>query len=132
MATDTLTPAGAAADTEPRVSAGHPRRWLILFVVLAAECMDLLDGTVVTVAAPAIRLDLGASLSELQWIVGGYALTFAMFLIAGARLGDAHGRRRLFILGSAGFVAASLLCGVAPSTGALVAARLAQGACAAV
>jgi EmrB/QacA subfamily drug resistance transporter len=111
---------------------GHPRRWLILFVILAAECMDLLDSTVVNVAAPAIRTDLGASTTALQWIVGGYALTFAVGLITGGRLGDIYGRRRLFLIGSAGFVAASVLCGMAASPGTLVASRLLQGAFAAI
>src|SRR5689334_22425343 len=111
---------------------GHPRRWLILFVILAAECMDLVDGTVVTIAAPAIRTDLHAGTTALQWIVGGYALAFAVGLITGGRLGDMAGRRRTFLLGSAGFTAASVLCGLAPSTGALIAARLVQGACGAL
>ena len=111
---------------------GHPRRWLILFVILAAECMDLVDGTVVTIAAPAIRTDLHAGTTALQWIVGGYALAFAVGLITGGRLGDMAGRRRMFLLGSAGFTAASVLCGLAPSTGALIAARLVQGACGAL
>ena len=96
---------------------GHPRRWLILFVILAVECMDLLDGTIVNVAAPAIRADLGASLSALQWIAGGYALTFAVGLVTGGRLGDIFGRRRLFLIGVAGFTATSALCGLAPSPG---------------
>lgn len=106
----------------------HPRRWLILFVVLAAECMDLLDGTVVTVAAPAIRHDLGTSSTALQWIVGGYPLALAVGLILGGRLGDLHGRRRMFLIGTAGFTLASMLCGIAPTTGTLIAARLLQGA----
>src|SRR3954447_5348186 len=113
-------------------AAGHPRRWLILFVILAAECMDLLDSTVVNVAAPAIRADLGASTTALQWIVGGYALTFAVGLITGGRLGDIYGRRRLFLIGSAGFVAASVACGLAQSPEMLIASRLVQGGFAAI
>jgi EmrB/QacA subfamily drug resistance transporter len=105
----------------------HPKRWLILFVVLAAECMDLLDGTVVNVAAPTIHHDLHASSTALQWIVGGYALALAVGLLTGGRLGDLFGRRRLFLLGAAGFTAASTVCGFAPSTGVLIAARLVQG-----
>jgi EmrB/QacA subfamily drug resistance transporter len=126
--TDLLTspapPAPAVADAKP---AGHPKRWLILAVVLAAECMDLLDGMIVNVAAPAISRDLGASSTGLQWLVGGYALTFAIGLITGARLGDIYGRRRLFLIGVAGFTASSVLCGLAPTTGTLIAARLVQG-----
>ncbi len=106
----------------------HPRRWLILFVILAAECMDLLDGTIVNVAAPTIHDDLGTSSTALQWIIGGYPLAIAVGLITGGRLGDLFGRRRLFVLGAAGFTAASVLCGLAPSTGTLIAARLLQGA----
>jgi EmrB/QacA subfamily drug resistance transporter len=106
----------------------HPRRWLILFVVLAAECMDLLDGTIVNVAAPTIHHDLGTSSTALQWIIGGYPLAIAVGLITGGRLGDLFGRRRLFLIGAAGFTAASVVCGLAPSTGTLIAARLLQGA----
>jgi EmrB/QacA subfamily drug resistance transporter len=105
----------------------HPKRWLILFVILAAECMDLLDGTVVNVAAPTIHHDLHASSTELQWIVGGYPLALAVGLLIGGRLGDLFGRRRMFLIGAAGFTAASTLCGLAPTTGVLIAARLAQG-----
>src|SRR6478609_8393694 len=109
-----------------------PQRWLILALVLAAECMDLLDGTIVNVAAPSIRADLGVTLSALQWIAGGYALTFAVGLVTGGRLGDIYGRRRLFLAGVAGFTVASTLCGVAQSTEMLIAFRLVQGAFAAV
>src|SRR5919202_3029225 len=116
----------------PRIALAHPRRWLILALILVVECMDLLDGTIVNVAAPSIREDLGASLSALQWIAGGYALTFAVGLVTGGRLGDIFGRRRLFLLGVAGFTAASTLCGAAQSTGMLIAFRLVQGAFAAL
>ncbi|MEA2125597.1 MAG: hypothetical protein QOI80_2379 [Solirubrobacteraceae bacterium] len=122
-ATLTAPPAAPAS-----ADAGHPRRWLILFVVLAAECMDLLDATIVNVAAPSIRADLGASLSALQWVVGGYSLAFAVGLITGGRLGDMYGRRKLFLIGAAGFTAASVLCGAVQSPGMLIATRLAQGA----
>jgi EmrB/QacA subfamily drug resistance transporter len=105
----------------------YPRRWLILFVVLAAECMDLLDGTIVNVAAPTIHHDLGTSSTALQWIVGGYPLALAVGLLIGGRLGDLFGRRRLFLIGVTGFTAASALCGLAPTTTVLIAARLLQG-----
>src|SRR4051795_142199 len=95
-------------------------RWLILALVLAVECMDLLDGTIVNVATPSIRADLHSSLSAVQWIAGGYALTFAVGLVTGGRLGDIYGRRRLFLLGVAGFTVASALCGAAQSTGMLM------------
>jgi EmrB/QacA subfamily drug resistance transporter len=105
----------------------HPKRWLILFIVLAAECMDLLDGTIVNVAAPTIHRDLGTSATALQWIVGGYPLALAVGLLVGGRLGDIFGRRNLFLIGVSGFTAASAACGLAPSTGVLIASRLAQG-----
>ena len=105
----------------------HPKRWLILFIVLAAECMDLVDGTVVNVAAPTIHLTLGTSSTALQWIVGGYALALAVGLLIGGRLGDLFGRRTVFLAGITGFTVASAACGAAPSTGVLIAARLVQG-----
>jgi EmrB/QacA subfamily drug resistance transporter len=108
-------------------SEGHPKRWLILFLVLTAECMDLLDGTVVNVAAPTIHDDLHTSSTALQWIVGGYPVALAVGLLIGGRLGDLFGRRRMFLIGAAGFTTASALCGLAPSTGVLIAARLVQG-----
>ncbi len=113
-------------------SHGHPKRWLILALILAVECMDLLDGTIVNVAAPSIRQSLGASLSALQWIAGGYALAFAVGLVTGGRLGDIFGRRRLFLIGVAGFTTASALCGAASSPAMLIAFRLTQGLFAAV
>src|ERR1700722_783317 len=109
-------------------ASGHPRRWWILGVVLAAECMDLLDGTVVNVALPSIRRHLHSSDAALQWIAGGYALSLAMVLILGARLGDRYGSRLLFLIGAAGFTVCSLGCGISSSTGMLVGFRLAQGA----
>src|SRR5580693_9145946 len=103
------------------VPISHPKRWVVLALVLAAECMDLLDGTIVNVAAPTIRTDLLASAARLQWIIGGYALAFAIGLITGARLGDIYGRRRIFVLGALGFVAASTACGLAVNTDMLIA-----------
>jgi EmrB/QacA subfamily drug resistance transporter len=110
----------------------YRHRWLILAVVLAAECMDLIDSTVVNVAAPLIAHDFHASSTSLQWIVGGYPLAIAVGLITGGRLGDLVGRRHMFIIGSVGFVLASVLCGLAPSAGVLITARLVQGAFAAL
>jgi EmrB/QacA subfamily drug resistance transporter len=112
--------------------AGHPLRWKILALVLAAECMDLLDGTIVNVAAPTIHADLHAGAATLEWIIGGYALAFAAGLIAGGRLGDIYGRKRLFIIGSLGFVASSLACAFAVDSAMLIGCRLAQGASAAL
>jgi EmrB/QacA subfamily drug resistance transporter len=115
-----------------RKHAGHPLRWKILALVLAAECMDLLDGTIVNVAAPTIHGDLHAGAAALEWIIGGYALAFAAGLIAGGRLGDIYGRKRLFVLGALGFVVSSLACGFAVDSAMLIACRLAQGTAAAL
>ncbi|HEY0279435.1 MAG TPA: MFS transporter [Solirubrobacterales bacterium] len=108
------------------------RKWSILALVLVAESMDLLDATIVNVAAPTIHADLGAGTTALQWVIGGYALSFAMGLILGGRLGDVYGRRRMFIIGSLGFAVSSALCAIAGSPGALIAFRLAEGAAAAL
>jgi EmrB/QacA subfamily drug resistance transporter len=107
-------------------------RWYALAVVLAAECMDLLDGTILNVAMPSIRDDLGGSYSAIQWIIAAYALAFAVGLITGGRLGDVYGRRRMFLLGTAGFTLASGLCAVAPSVEVLIGCRVLQGAAAAI
>lgn len=107
---------------------GTNRPWLVLVAVLAAELMDLLDATVLTVAGPDLARGLGASPVDLQWILGGYLLTLGAGLVLGGRLGDKYGARRMFILGLAGFMTASLLCAMAPSTGFLIVARFVQGA----
>ena len=106
---------------------GEPAgRWVLSAAVLGSG-IALLDATVVNVALPAIGADLGAGFSGLQWTVNGYVLTLAAFLLLGGVLGDRFGRRRVFVVGVVWFGAASLLCGLAPSTGVLVAARLLQG-----
>ena len=102
-------------------------RWLALVAVLAAEIMDLIDGTVVGIAAPSIRAELGGGEAMIQWVAAGYTLAFAAGLITGGRLGDLYGRRRMFLLGLIGFVAASALCGLATSPGMLIGFRVAQG-----
>ncbi|CAN3984572.1 MFS transporter [Kitasatospora purpeofusca] len=108
-------------------STGYRLRWAGLAVILAAEVMDLLDTTIVGVAAPAVRQDLGGSDAQIQWITASYTLAFAVLLITGGRLGDLFGRKRLFVLGAAGFTLASVLCAAAPGAGTLVAARTVQG-----
>jgi EmrB/QacA subfamily drug resistance transporter len=102
-------------------------RTIALWVVLLAFFMDLLDTTIVNVAIPSIQAHLGTSYSAIQWIIAGYSLAFALFLITGGRLGDIHGYKTMFLAGMAGFVAASAASGLAPSTAVLIAARLAQG-----
>jgi EmrB/QacA subfamily drug resistance transporter len=102
-------------------------RWLALVAVLAAEIMDLIDGTVVGIAAPSIRAELGGGDTMIQWVAAGYTLAFAVGLITGGRLGDLYGRRRMFLVGLVGFVAASALCGLATTPALLIAFRVAQG-----
>jgi EmrB/QacA subfamily drug resistance transporter len=106
----------------------YPLRWTVLAIVLVAEVMDLIDGTIVNVAAPVIRAELGGSATTLQWLGAAYTLAFAVLLITGGRLGDRYGRRRLFAIGVVGFTAASALCAAAPSPGFLIATRVLQGA----
>ena len=107
-------------------------RWLVLAIVLAAEIMDLLDSTVVNIAAPTIRKDLGGTYSAIQWIAAGYTLAFAVMLITGGRLGDILGRKRMFLLGAAGFVLSSVACALATSPAMLIGSRVLQGALGAV
>jgi EmrB/QacA subfamily drug resistance transporter len=103
-------------------------RWAVLAVVLAADVLDLLDATITNIAAPTITRDLGGGASLVQWLGASYALALGVLLVPGGRLGDKYGRRRLFLLGLAGFVAASPACGLAPNPTVLVVARLTQGA----
>ncbi|MDW8338154.1 MAG: MFS transporter [Thermoleophilia bacterium] len=110
-----------------RIFAEPNRTWLTLVAVSLGLFMIMLDNTVVNVALPAIQRDLEATLSELQWIVTGYALAFAAFMLIGGKVADAYGRRRIFVLGILVFTGASLLCGLAPSSEALIAARVVQG-----
>nr|WP_269809398.1 MFS transporter [Kineosporia rhizophila] len=107
---------------------GHPWRWRILAVVLVAEILDLLDATVVTIAAPSIRADLGGAPSTMQWLTAGYTLTFGVLLVVGGRLGDRFGRRRLFLIGVSGFTVFSLACALATSPGQLITFRVLEAA----
>jgi len=110
-----------------RIFAEHNRKWLTLAAVSFGLFMIMLDNTVVNVALPSIQRDLDADLSELQWIVTGYALTFAALMLVGGKLADAYGRRLIFVVGIAVFTVASLLCGLAGSGEMLIAARVLQG-----
>ncbi|GAA5086634.1 EmrB/QacA subfamily drug resistance transporter [Thermocatellispora tengchongensis] len=102
-------------------------RWIALAVILAAEVMDLLDALVTNVAGPTIQKELGGSASLVQWLGAGYTTAMAVGLITGGRLGDLYGRKRMFLIGAAGFTASSLLCGVAGSPEMLIGARVLQG-----
>ncbi|MEP6659788.1 MAG: DHA2 family efflux MFS transporter permease subunit, partial [Acidimicrobiales bacterium] len=101
-------------------------RWVLAATVLGSG-VAFLDGTVVNVALPAISADLGTSLTGLQWTVNAYLVTLSALLLLGGSLGDRFGRRRMFVMGLVGFTVASLLCGIAPSSGFLIAARAIQG-----
>jgi EmrB/QacA subfamily drug resistance transporter len=117
----------------PAVVADSPRppayrwRWVVLAIVLIAEIMDLLDSTVITIAAPTVRDSLGGSTSTMQWWAAGYTLAFGVFMIVGGRLGDVFGRRRVFVVGITGFTLASAACALAPSPDVLIATRVLQG-----
>lgn len=118
---------GEPADQPTAVALSSRRgRWLILATALGSG-MAFLDGSVVNVALPAIGRALGGGITTQQWILDGYLLTLTALLLFGGALGDRFGRRRVFQLGLVVFTAASLGCGVAPTSGALIAARTAQG-----
>lgn len=129
-----------AADRADDPSAPHPRAaslgtpptrsstpWPVLALVLTAVFMQLLDTTITMVAVPSIQTDLGTSYGEVQLVVAGYMLAFACVLVTGGRLGDAYGRRRLFLWGMLGFTVASAVCGAAPDVTTLIVARIVQG-----
>jgi EmrB/QacA subfamily drug resistance transporter len=103
------------------------KRWLALYVLCLGDLMIVLDGTIVNVALPSIRDDLGFSETSLAWVVNSYLLTFGGFLLLGGRLGDLYGHRRLFLGGITLFTGASLACGLANSQETLIVARAVQG-----
>ena len=96
-----------AAPVSGPIQQPDPRRWTALAVLLVAGFMDMLDVTIVNVAVPSIRTDLRATYPQVEWVINGYVLGFAALLVIGGRLGDLFGRRRLFLVGVAGFTAAS-------------------------
>jgi EmrB/QacA subfamily drug resistance transporter len=116
----------------PQLHAPDPRRWWALALLCGAFFMVVLDATIVLVALPAIQADVGFSEQGLQWVLSAYALTFGGLLLLGGRAADLLGRRRLFMTGVLLFTAASLICGLAWSPAALLAARVVQGAGAAI
>jgi EmrB/QacA subfamily drug resistance transporter len=109
------------------VSLDGRRRWLALFILCLGDLMIVLDVTIVGVALPSIREDLGFSETSLAWVVNAYLLTFGGFLLLGGRLGDLFGHRRLFLIGIVLFTLSSLGCGLATSQESLIAARAVQG-----
>src|SRR5215216_7956364 len=102
-------------------------RWLALIIVCLGDLMIVLDVTIVGVALPSIREDLGFSESSLAWVANAYLLTFGGFLLLAGRLGDLFGHRRLFLIGTSLFTLASLACGLANSQELLMGARAVQG-----
>lgn len=117
----------APTDTAALPDQPDPKRWSALSVTLVAGFMSLLDVSIVAVALPSIQRGLGTSPAGVQWIVSGYALAFGLMLVPAGRLGDALGRRRMFLLALGGFVIFSAAAGAAPTMGLLVAARILQG-----
>ena len=133
--TEAVSPPGAGAQPvapTPQPSELDPRRWLALASVMTALFMVLLDVSIVNVAIPAIRSNLSANNADIQFVIAGYGLAYAVLLITGGRLGDIFGRKRLFIIGMSGFVIASALCGLAQSAIMLDLSRVLQGAMAAM
>src|SRR6201994_2547731 len=121
-------PGAPAAELPPAAADPHyARRWLVLAVVLVAQTMILLDGTVVNVALPSAQRDLGFSNASQQWVITAYVLAFGSLLPLGGRLADVLGRKTVFMIGLVGFALASALGGAAPNIGTLLAARAVQG-----
>jgi EmrB/QacA subfamily drug resistance transporter len=125
----TLAPAGISRTAD---SGRYPHRWLAAVAMMIALLMDMIDVTIVNVALPTIRRDLGATAAQLEWTVSAYMLAFAAVLITAGSIGDLIGRKRLFLAGIAAFGVASLCAGLAQAPGELIAARIAQGAAAAM
>jgi EmrB/QacA subfamily drug resistance transporter len=120
----------SAHDHVTRFSAAQKR--IAMITISMAFIMDLLDNTIVNIAIPSIQHNLGASYSTIQWLIAGYALSFALLLITGGRMGDVFGYKKLFLFGVGGFTLASLFCGLAWSPEVLIVARLIQGGMAAL
>jgi MFS family permease len=119
----------SAPSTTARSAAAH---WLALTVVLAGAFLPPVDFFIVNVTLPSIHLSLGASPAELQLVISAYSAGYAVLLITGGRLGDLFGRRRLFLIGMAGFTITNLLCGLAATPVQLLSGRTLQGICAAL
>ena len=119
------------APDAPGASGGYRWRWIAAIVMIVGALMDMIDVTIVNVTLPTIRRDLGASATELEWVVSGYMLAFAAALIIAGNLGDLLGRKRVFLFGAGLFGVASLCAGLSATAPELIAARLVQGAAAA-
>ncbi len=130
MSLDTSRVSQPSEDTPPM--SVDPRRWITLAVVLTATFMGLLDTFIVNVSVPSIQRDLHASFAEVQFVLAGYTLAYAVVLTTGGRLGDLYGRKLLFLVGMAGFTLASAFCGLAPNPAFLIVFRVVQGSMAAL
>jgi EmrB/QacA subfamily drug resistance transporter len=117
----------ATAGPAVRRTAPDRGRWLALYVLCLGDLMIVLDSSIVNVALPSIRADLGFSQAGLAWVVNAYLLTFGGFLLLSGRLGDLYGNRRVFVAGVTGFTVASVACGLAPNAATLVVGRAIQG-----
>jgi EmrB/QacA subfamily drug resistance transporter len=122
------TNAAGGAPAAGAASGPRPAFWPILLLVLLADGLDMIDATVTNIAAPTIAGDIGGGDALLKWLTSAYALAMGVLLVLGGRLGDRFGQRRLFLVGMAGFTAASALCGVAGDPALVIVARAAQGA----
>ena len=120
---NTTTTAGITPDAS-RLT-GHLRA--LLAVVLLADVLDLMDSTITNIAAPTIARDIGGGQALIKWLGASYALALGVLLVVGGRLGDRYGKRRMFLIGIAGFTLASLACGLSPGPAVLIVARLVQG-----
>ncbi len=127
--TTTAAPAPVLTRAVP-LPAAYPRRWLAAVVMMVAALMDMLDVTIVNVALPTIRGDIGASATQVEWVVSAYMLAFGATLITAGSFGDVLGRKRVFLFGIAAFGLASLCAGLSQTPGQLIIARVVQGAAA--
>ena len=116
-----------SVSTHPEATAADPRRWKALVVIAIAQLMVVLDASIVNIALPSIQVDLGFSDADRQWVVTAYTLAFGGLLLLGGRIADYSGRKRVFIIGLAGFAFASFLGGISTSAAQLLAARGLQG-----
>src|ERR1700712_5311354 len=124
---DARTERAEAAATAKAADTSSRARWLALYVLCLGDLMIVLDQSIVNVALPSIKADLGFSQASLAWVVNAYLLTFGGFLLLSGRLGDLLGNKRVFLGGVAFCTAASVACGLAPSAGFLVVGRAVQG-----
>ena len=118
---------GATQTPAPDPSRLTKRLRLLLAIVLIADILDLMDSTITNIAAPTIVRDIGGGESLIKWLGASYALAMGVLLVVGGRLGDRYGKRRMFLIGIAGFTLASLWCGLSADPAMLIAGRLVQG-----